>query len=85
MPMRVGIITKHGGQLVDEISKMTGVLEWMISLSKLLSLTFTIRISSSVAFAGPLACAGAMPPTARIVVVAIIAMLVTNRVLKFFI
>ena len=67
--MRVGIITRHGGQLVDEISRMIGVLELRISFSKLLSSTLTMRMSSSAAifFAleVPLASACEMPPTAR--------------------
>jgi hypothetical protein len=44
--MRVGIITRQGGQLVEEISRMTGLSEFNTSFSKLLSFTLTILISS---------------------------------------
>ena len=37
---------RQGGQLVEEISRMTGFLDFKISLSKLLSFTLTILMSS---------------------------------------
>jgi hypothetical protein len=44
--MRVGIIIRQGGQLVEEISRITGLSEFKTSFSKLLSLILMILISS---------------------------------------
>jgi hypothetical protein len=45
--MSVGIMMRHGGQLVEVISRMTGFLDFRTSFSKLLSLTLTILMSSA--------------------------------------
>jgi hypothetical protein len=60
-------MTRQGGQLVEEISRMTGVLDFMISFSKLLSFTLTILMSSA-------AFAVVKAPAARIAAAAKVAM-----------
>ena len=57
-------MTRHGGQLVEVISRITGFLDFRTSFSKLLSLTLTI-LMSSLKVCAPFAFAREKEPAAK--------------------